>query len=57
MYHECYGEAEEAKRLYGALAENERDFERIDLSAAEAACPQGIPIRERLALAKRLLSA
>lgn len=57
MYHECYGEAEEAKSLYAALAEQERDFEGVDLGAAEAACPQGIPIRERLALAKQLLSS
>jgi uncharacterized protein len=57
MYHDSYGKPDEARRLYRALAAHERDIGRIDLSAAEAACPQGIAIGERLAHAKRVLSA
>jgi len=57
MYHECYGESEEARALYRALPREARDFEAIDLSDATTACPQGIRIAERLAQARRVLSA
>lgn len=56
MYHESYGEHEDGRRLYAALGEEERAFEQIDLRDAEAACPQGIRIAERLALARRMLA-
>lgn len=57
MYRECYGETERARELYSRLRAEERGFEGIDLNAAEAACPQGIRIAERLAQARRVLSA
>ncbi len=57
MYHDSYHQPEEARRLYHELAAHERDIDQIDLSAAEAACPQGIAIKKRLADAKRVLSA
>lgn len=57
MYHECYGDPDRARELYRNLSAEERDFEGIDLSAASAACPQGIRIAERLAQARRTLSA
>jgi predicted aldo/keto reductase-like oxidoreductase len=57
MYHESYGHAAEARDLYRALEHTERDFDGIDLAAAMEACPQGINISEKLAHAKRVLSA
>lgn len=57
MYHESYGEQEDARQLYAALGETERAFEQIDLRDAEAACPQGIRIAEKLAVARRVLAA
>lgn len=58
MYHDCYaGKHEEARRLYARLSPAERDFQRVDLARAEAACPQGVRIREKLAHAARTLSA
>jgi len=56
MYHECYGERDEARKLYGALRPPERSIEHVSFRRAEAACPQGIRIAERLALARRLLA-
>ncbi len=58
MYHDCYdGKREEARSLYQKLAAAERDFGRVDLSAAKAACPQGIDIPAKLAHAHKVLSA
>jgi predicted aldo/keto reductase-like oxidoreductase len=57
MYHECYGDPETARLLYNALNVEERDFDRVDLTAAIGACPQGIQIDERLRKARSLLMA
>jgi len=57
MYHESYHDAETARLLYNALSDEERNFEGLDLTEATKACPQDIQIAERLALAKRMLSA
>ena len=57
MYHECYGDPETARLLYNALDVDERDFDRIDLTAAIKACPQDIRIDERLRRARALLMA
>jgi len=57
MYHECYGETRHARELYARLRPEERAFDRIDLSAAAAACPQGIDIAARLQAARRKLEA
>ena len=48
MYADSYGNLDDAKRLYRALAPNERDFAHIDLAAATSVCPQGINIAQRL---------
>ena len=55
MYHECYGEPERAQQLYRSLSPAQRALDGIDFARAEAACPQGIRISERLALARRTL--
>jgi predicted aldo/keto reductase-like oxidoreductase len=55
MYHECYGETAHARELYARLDPAEHDFESVDLTAAAAACPQGIDIAERLRAARRAL--
>lgn len=56
MYDECYGKHEEARRLYHALRPEQRDFRGLDLAAATAACPQGIPIARRLEQARLRLA-
>ncbi len=57
MYHECYSDPETARLLYNALNVEERDFERVDLTPAIAACPQDIRIDERLRRAREVLMA
>lgn len=56
MYSDSYGNHDEARALYRALAPNERNFERVDLAPATAACPQGIDIKARLREAARQLA-
>lgn len=56
MYHEAYAEPERASRLFNTLPSAARSFTGVDFSRATAACPQGIPIAERLERAAELLS-
>jgi predicted aldo/keto reductase-like oxidoreductase len=56
MYHECYGERDKARQLYRELRPEERSIEQVSFRRAEAACPQGIRIAERLARARSLLA-
>lgn len=55
MYHECYGNIEEAKRLYRSLAPAEQNLAH-DFADAAKACPQGIDIARRLEDAARVLA-
>jgi predicted aldo/keto reductase-like oxidoreductase len=56
MYHECYGERDKARQLYRELRPAERAIEQVSFRRAEAACPQGIRIAERLTRARSLLA-
>jgi len=50
MYYDSYGERDEARRLFAQIPSNVRKrLLRIDYSAAEARCPQHLPIRELIA--------
>ena len=55
MYHDAHGDPQRARRLYGELPPEARDFSGVDLAAATAACPQGIDIASRLETARKLL--
>jgi predicted aldo/keto reductase-like oxidoreductase len=57
MYHEAYGEAEKARRLFRELPAEARTIDGVDFRAATAACPRGIDIASRLARAHDVLSA
>jgi len=56
MYHESYGDPQRARALYARLKPEARRFEGVSFDEAEAACPQGIRIAERLRQAQRVLS-
>lgn len=56
MYHEVYGKPSRARELYRDLPEEKKHFEGLDLSAAAAACPQGINIAARLGRARQVLA-
>src|SRR5690606_34540066 len=49
MYDECYGDHETAVQGFRSLTPSQREFAGVDLTAAKAACPQGIDIPARLA--------
>ncbi len=47
MYYNSYGQQAEAKRLFAQIPAGVRNkLLNIDYSAAEARCPQRLPIRE-----------
>jgi aryl-alcohol dehydrogenase-like predicted oxidoreductase len=55
-YHEHHGYRGEARRLYRALADAQRDWSGADLEAARAACPNRLDFARLLPEADRLLS-
>ena len=55
MYHECYGETERARTLFGRLSPEERAFGTVCFDGATEACPQGIDIAARLREAEHAL--
>ncbi|MAE72096.1 MAG: hypothetical protein CME06_16710 [Gemmatimonadetes bacterium] len=55
MYSECYGEPERARTLYAELSDQERGSGSVDFARARSACPRGIDIPSRMALARHLL--
>ena len=52
-YHEVYGKRQRAAELYQALPPEARNIAGTDLTAAQAACPHGLPIVELLHRADR----
>jgi len=56
MYYECYGEKDKARKLFRDLSPAERAIETVSFGDAEAVCPQGIRIAERMERARQLLA-
>lgn len=57
MYHNSYGEQEEARKLFAQLpAEQKNRLLDLDYTLAERLCPQNIPIRELISEAVRKLT-
>jgi hypothetical protein len=57
MYHDSYGEKEEAKRLFANIPAGARDrLPTTDYSLAEARCPQRMPIARLMAEAVKKLT-
>jgi predicted aldo/keto reductase-like oxidoreductase len=54
-YHDQYGYRGEARRLYAALPESERDWKGADLEAARRACPNRLDFATLLPRADRQL--
>ncbi len=55
-YAECYGETEKARGFYRELSPAQRASAGLDFSAAEAACPEGIDIADRMTRARNELA-
>lgn len=57
MYYKSYGDTDRARELFAQLSANAKGrLTNIDYSAAEARCPQRMPIAKLMAEAKRKLS-
>ena len=56
MYHECYGKKDIAKEFYHRIPVNNRSLTDKETTLAQSICPQGIDIKSRLELAKRILT-
>ena len=46
MYCDNYGDRERARRLFAELPAAARAAQGVDLSAAESACPFGLPVAD-----------
>ncbi len=55
-YHEAYGKRRRARELFAELPANARNLAAADLTAAERACPHGLPIVALMDKAGRVLS-
>jgi aryl-alcohol dehydrogenase-like predicted oxidoreductase len=55
-YHEHHGYRGDARALYAALPDAQKDWKGADLAAARAACPNGLDFAKLLPEADRLLS-
>jgi predicted aldo/keto reductase-like oxidoreductase len=58
MYYDNYGQEREASRLYGRMVEQRGYGTEVCLGCSapcQAACPQDLPIREKLVRADRIL--
>ncbi len=55
MYHDVYGQQDEARELFASLPPEARDFANIDFSAAQAACPHNIDIQSHMERAGKIL--
>jgi predicted aldo/keto reductase-like oxidoreductase len=55
MYHDVYGDADKARRVFAALPDAARDLEGVDFSAASKACPHGIDVARHMERARQIL--
>ena len=56
MYHDAYGEHDQARELYRALPPEARRLTEVDFSAASLACPHGIDIAAQMRRAAEVLA-
>ncbi len=56
MYHDAYGQQEEARELFAQLPQEAQNLANIDFSAATAACPHNIDLNYHLHRAARILT-
>lgn len=55
MYHDAYGERQEARALFRALPPEARRIDSVDFRAAAAACPHGFDLAAHMRRAARVL--
>jgi predicted aldo/keto reductase-like oxidoreductase len=57
MYHDVYGEEENARRLFARLPAEARELSRVDFARANAACPRGVDVARQMERAARIFRA
>ena len=55
MYHDAYGERDQARALFQTLPVEMRSFADRDLGRAGAACPNGLDLSQLLRRAEEVL--
>jgi predicted aldo/keto reductase-like oxidoreductase len=55
MYHDVYGDAAKAQRVFSALPEAARAIHGVDFSAANHACPHGVDVARHMERARQIL--
>jgi uncharacterized protein len=55
MYHDTYGDADKARRVFSALPESARSFDGVDFAAAHRACPHGVDVARHMQRAREIL--
>lgn len=56
MYHDVYGDADKARRVFSSLPEAARNLAGVDFSAASRACPHGLDITRHMERARQILA-
>jgi len=56
MYHDLYGQRDEARALFKALPKEARDYQHVDFEPANRACPHGLNIAWHMKRAAEVLS-
>jgi len=57
MYHDVYGEKENARRLFARLPAEARELSRVDFARANGACPRGVDVARQMERAARIFRA
>jgi predicted aldo/keto reductase-like oxidoreductase len=55
MYHDVYGDADKARRVFSALPEAAKNLDGIDFTAANRACPHGVDVARHMERARQIL--
>jgi uncharacterized protein len=55
MYHDVYGDADKAQRVFSALPESSKNLDGIDFTAANRACPHGVDVARHMERARQIL--
>lgn len=56
MYHDAYGDPQEARRRFALLPEEARRLEGVDFAPASRACPHGVDVAAQMARAREVLA-
>lgn len=56
MYHDVYGDAEKARRVFSGLPASARQLEGVDFTAANRACPHGVNVAAHMDRARSILA-